>query len=307
MPQVSVVIPTFGRPELVSRAVRGALGQVGVEVEVIVVIDGDDPATCAALAAIDDERLRVISHEGKRGAGQARDTGADAATADWVAFLDDDDDWMPTKLAAQLAAAPEGPAIIMTLSDAVSSYGTFVRPSLPYAEDMPVDEWLFGRHSWTRGGESFLQTSSLMMPRSLFALARFTDTKQHEEWELVIRAVKQHGYRLITVREPLVTYYVPEKRASLSRTYTWRNSIEWAMGMREVLSRKAFSGFCLTVVAQMAASNGANEAFRPLLRAAWTYGAPTPRQLFAFGFFRLAPESFRRQLRALMQAQPRSA
>jgi hypothetical protein len=303
MPQVSVVIPTFGRPDLVSRAVVSALGQTGVEVEVIVVIDGDDPATRAALAALAEPRLTVISHPGNRGAGQARNTGVDAATADWVAFLDDDDEWLPTKLSAQLAAAPREPAVVMTLSNCVSSYGTFVRPSLPYAEDMPIDEWLFGRHSWTKGGQSFLQCSSLMMPRSLFETVRFTTLKLHEDWEIVLRAVKEQGLRLITVREPLTIFYIPEKRPSLSSTFTWKPSLDWALEVGDLLTPRAFSGFALTVVARTAAGAGAWDAFPVLFKAARGRGALTLKQLWAFAFFRLSPDQFRRKLRAMMQAK----
>ncbi|WP_293884359.1 glycosyltransferase family 2 protein [Sphingomonas sp.] len=303
MPLVSVVIPTFGRPELVCRAVVGSLAQTLSDIEVIVVVDGVDPPTNAALALLKDDRLRVINHDGKRGAGQARDTGADAATGQWIAFLDDDDEWLPTKLAAQVAIAPPEPAVIMTLSKVVSSTGTFVRPAEIYDNVMPVDEWLFDRRTWLKGGQSFLQTSSLMFPAALFKLARFTDTKQHEEWELVIRAVKQHGYRLVTVPEPLVIYYVPEARKSLSRTYTWRQSIAWAVGMRSVLTPRAFSGFCLTVVAQMAASTGNREAFGPLFTNAARAGRPTLKQLFAFAFFFVSPETLRRRIRAGMQAE----
>lgn len=302
--QVSVVIPTFGRPDLVCRAVHTALDQAGVAVEVIVVIDGDDPATRSALAAIDDGRLRVISHSGNRGAGEARNTGVDAAAADYVAFLDDDDEWRPTKLAAQLAAVPPGdPAVVMTLSSCVASYGTFIRPSLPYAEDMPVDEWLFGRHSWTKGGQSFLQCSSLMMPRALFAHVRFTTLKLHEDWEIVLRAVKERGYRLITVPEPLTIFHIPEKRPSLSQTFTWKPSLDWAMEVGDLLSPKAFSGFCLTVVARTAAGSGSWDAFPVLFKAAFDRGAPTPRQLWAFAFFRSSPERLRRRLRAAMQGE----
>jgi glycosyltransferase involved in cell wall biosynthesis len=307
MPQVSVVIPTFGRPELVCRAVRGVLAQTFADIEVIVVVDGDDPATRQALGQIGDDRLRAIQQPEKRGASAARNAGADAASGEWVAFLDDDDEWLPEKLASQLAAAPPGPAIVMTLSKVVSAAATFVRPSRPYAGDMPIDEWLFGRHSWTRGGESFVQTSSLMIPRALFADLRFAETAQHEEWEFVIRAVKQHGLALATVPEALVVYYVPEKRTALSHAATWRRSLEWALSMRGVLTRRAFSGFCLTVVAQMAATTRSREAFVPLFRAALRDGAPTARQIAAFCYFRASPEKLRRRIRAALQGERKAA
>lgn len=303
MPLVSVVIPTLGRPELVLRAVRTALGQSVTDIEVIVVVDGPDAATKAALASIADTRLRVIAHPVNRGAGAARDTGALAATSPWIALLDDDDEWLPGKLSAQLATAPAAPAVLMTLSRVVGAEVEFVRPGQIYDERIPVDEWLFDRRTWTRGGESFLQASSLMMPRALFDLIRFVDMRQHDDWEFVLRAVKQHGYRLITVAEPLVIYHVPEVRASLSRTHTWRRSIVWVLSLRTILTPRAISGFLLTVAAQIAASFGRREAFGPLLAAARRYGAPTPKQIFAFAYFYVSPATLRRKLRAVMQAE----
>lgn len=303
MPLVSVVIPTIGRPDLLCRAVRSALAQTLTDLEVIVVIDGTDPASAAALAAIGDARLKVIAHPANRGAGAARDTGAQAALAPWIALLDDDDEWLPGKLAAQVAAAPTEPAVLMTLSFVVGATGTFVRPGEPYDGRIPVDEWLFDRRTWTKGGQSFLQCSSLMIPRALFVRMRFADMRQHDDWEFVLRAVKQHGYRLVTVAEPLVVYHVPEARASLSRTHTWRRSIAWALSLRAILTRRAMSGFLLTVSAQIAASFGQRDGFGALLAAARRYGAPTGKQLFAFAFFYASPVLLRRRVRALMQAE----
>jgi glycosyltransferase involved in cell wall biosynthesis len=303
MPLVSVVIPTRNRPDLVVRAVGTVLNQSMRDLEVIVVIDGADAETQAALATIDDERLRIISHSSNRGAGAARDTGVEAACGTWIALLDDDDEWLPGKLAAQLSAAPAEPAILMTLSHVYGAAGEFVRPAQVYDERTPVDEWLFDRRTWTRGGESFLQCSSLIMPITLFEHVRFSDMKQHDDWELVLRAVKQHGYRLVTVSQPLVIYHVPEVRSSLSRTHTWRESINWALSLRDILTRRAMSGFLLTVVAQIAASFGHREAFLPLLNAARQYGDPSAKQLFAFAFFFASPAKLRHKLRAMMQAE----
>jgi glycosyltransferase involved in cell wall biosynthesis len=303
MPLVSAVIPTFGRPELVRRAVETALAQTMRDLEVIVVIDGDDPPSRSALSSIHDDRLRLISLPERSGAGAARDAGADAATGIWIAFLDDDDEWLPDKLAAQIAAAPAESAVIMTLSRLVSASGEIIRPTAIYDGSVPVDEWLFDRRTWTKGGEGFLQCSSLMVPKALFALLRFADTKQHDDWELVIRAVKQHGHRLVTVNQPLVIYHVPEARKSLSRTHTWRKSILWALNMRTLLTRRAFSGFCLILAAQIAVGSGEREAFGPLLRAARRYGAPTPKQLFAFAYFFLSPPRLRAKIRAWMQGE----
>ena len=304
MPRVTVVIPTFGRPELVCRAIRSVVAQTVTDIQITVVIDGDDPATVAALSTIGDDRLRWIIHDEARGAGQARNTGAEAAAGKWIAFLDDDDEWLPTKLERQLAAVPVGERAVLTaLSKVVSSYGTYVWPASPYDGRVPVDEWMFDRQTWTRGGESFIQCSSLMVPRPLFDLMKFTNARQHQDWEFVIRAVKQHGYELITPDEPLLVYYVPEQRKSVSLAATWRQSVQWALDLGPLLTKRAFSGFCLTVIAQMASHRGTRDAFAPLLRVALRKGAPTAKQLFAFLYFWFSPTPFRLRLRAALQAE----
>jgi glycosyltransferase involved in cell wall biosynthesis len=102
--RVSVVIPTHDRADLVGRAVASALTQTMGDLEVIVVDDGstdDTPSVLDGLVAR-DERVRVLRLEGV-GAPGARNAGIDVARADLVAFLDDDDEWLPHKLELQVA------------------------------------------------------------------------------------------------------------------------------------------------------------------------------------------------------------
>ena len=105
MALVSVIIPTTGRPKLVLRALASVLGQTHGELEVIVVVDGPNPETIAALGGIADPRVRVLQNRESLGPGPARNIGAAQARGEWIAFLDDDDEWMPQKLEIQLAGA----------------------------------------------------------------------------------------------------------------------------------------------------------------------------------------------------------
>ncbi|MGK2912431.1 MAG: glycosyltransferase family 2 protein [Sphingobium sp.] len=309
MPIVSVVIPTFGRPELVARAVGSALAQTLHDIEVIVVVDGEDPATVASLDSVPDPRFRYIVHSAQGGPGVARNTGALAATGEWVAFLDDDDEWLPEKLERQLAMVPSDGSlhrdriVLVALTRVMTPQGPFIRPTEAYAGDRPLDEWMFDRRSWLKGGQSFLQTSSFMVPRTLFERLRFADSRLHEDWELMIRAVKEHGCTMLTAPSPLVIHYVGEARPSLSRNGAWQRSLEWADRMGSLLTAQAYSGFCLTVVAQTAAAEGQKDAFVPLLRAAFRRGKPTARQLFAFIMLRTLPDDLRRRIRARIQGE----
>lgn len=105
LPEVSVVIPTHNRAALLERALQTALGQQEVEVEVIVVDDGSSDGTACRLASHDDRRVRFIRHEVSKGQANARNAGVALARGSWIAFLDDDDVWAPTKLRKQLDAA----------------------------------------------------------------------------------------------------------------------------------------------------------------------------------------------------------
>lgn len=105
-PEVSVVIPTRSRWDLLARAaLPSALAQEDVGHEVIVVDDGSTDQTAMRLAEVNDPRLSVVRHERSLGLSRARNTGIEAARGDWIAFLDDDDLWSPRKLSVQLDTA----------------------------------------------------------------------------------------------------------------------------------------------------------------------------------------------------------
>jgi glycosyltransferase involved in cell wall biosynthesis len=102
---VSVVIPTRNRPDiLAARALRTALAQEGVAIEVLIVDDGSEPPVQVAI----ETRVSVLRHTASRGVAAARNSGLLAARGEWVAFLDDDDLWSPFKLRKQLAALERG-------------------------------------------------------------------------------------------------------------------------------------------------------------------------------------------------------
>lgn len=299
--QVSVIIATYRRPDTILRAINTALAQTFPNLEVIVVTERDDNETMKALASIKNDRVRVLTSPVKNGPGPARDYGVLNSSASWIAFLDDDDEWEPTKIEKQLKAVTiESPAICMTLSKVISAARTVVRPTKPYGEIEPLDEWLCDRKSWFKTSESMLQTSSLFVPRALFDKVQFTHSR-HEEWELAIRAVNQYGYRLLTVEEVLVTHYS-------ANAYSWRASIDWINSMRSLVTKRSYSGFCLTVATQQGIpSDERQEAMTALLATARKFGSPTAKQLFAFGLIRLIPDELRHRIRALISGRQRLA
>lgn len=110
-PLVSTVIPTYRRADMVGRAVRTVLEQSYAHVEVIVVDDNTDPdeqRRVREVLAPFGVRVRVVPNERTKGACGARNTGILHAHGELIAFLDDDDLWLPEKLAAQVALLAQG-------------------------------------------------------------------------------------------------------------------------------------------------------------------------------------------------------
>jgi glycosyltransferase involved in cell wall biosynthesis len=101
-PEVSVVIPTRNRLEMLQQTLETVLGQQGVDVEVIVIDEGSSDGTPAWLATLDDPRVQFVRHDEPRRLPGARNAGVSRATAPLVAFVDDDDLWSAGKLRAQL-------------------------------------------------------------------------------------------------------------------------------------------------------------------------------------------------------------
>jgi glycosyltransferase involved in cell wall biosynthesis len=112
-PIVSVIMPVYNGAAFVAQAIASVLSQTFAELELIIVDDGSTDQTAAAVAEFRDSRLLYV-HQANRGVSAARNLGIARTTAPWVAFLDSDDRWLPTKLDAQLAAlrsAPEAGAV----------------------------------------------------------------------------------------------------------------------------------------------------------------------------------------------------
>ncbi|RIV37871.1 glycosyltransferase family 2 protein [Micromonospora radicis] len=109
-PSVSAVVPTRDRPELLRAAVRAIVAQdYPGPVETVVVYDQSEPDPALTELSGPDRPVRVVTNTRTAGLAGARNSGTVAATGELVAFCDDDDEWLPGKLRAQvdaLAAVP---------------------------------------------------------------------------------------------------------------------------------------------------------------------------------------------------------
>ncbi len=114
-PRISVIVPTYNRAHLVTRAIDSALRAVSPGDEIIVVDDGSTDQTEDVLRRYDG-KIRYIRTE-NRGAGAARNEGLHMAKHEWIAFLDSDDEWIPDHLDLHRAFLPVSGSVLFSFSN----------------------------------------------------------------------------------------------------------------------------------------------------------------------------------------------
>ena len=116
-PKISVVIPTYNRASCIARTIDSVLAQTYDDYELIVVDDGSEDQTREVLRPYGDT-IRYI-YQRNCGVSVARNAGIMASQGDWVAFLDSDDEWMPTKLEKQIETADSDPSVVALVANAI--------------------------------------------------------------------------------------------------------------------------------------------------------------------------------------------
>ncbi|HEX3971067.1 MAG TPA: glycosyltransferase family 2 protein [Stellaceae bacterium] len=196
---ISVIIPLYNRREEIGRAIASALRQSHAPSEIVVVDDCSRDDSAAVVAALGDPRIRLLRHERNRGAAAARNTGIAAATGDWIALLDSDDEWEPEKLARQLAALraeADASAAASVTGYVIRDYRTSEeRAFAPQPDDATLDALVWGCPLGVG--------STLLARRAVFTeIGAFdADLPRLEDWEWLLRYLPAH--KLGVVSDPL--------------------------------------------------------------------------------------------------------
>ncbi|MEZ0123223.1 MAG: glycosyltransferase family 2 protein [Candidatus Reddybacter sp.] len=116
--KISAVIPTYNNADYIEEAIHSILGQTHPVAEIIVVDDGSSDNTATLIEALKQKSERLIYiKQDNQGPSSARNRGIDAASGDWIAFLDADDLWTPDKIALQIAALQSEPQLKLIAAD----------------------------------------------------------------------------------------------------------------------------------------------------------------------------------------------
>ena len=196
---VSVVVPTHNRATLLGRAIDSVLNQTWAEIEILVVDDASTDDTESVVENYDDPRIRYVRHAENRGGSAARNTGIETAEGDFVAFLDDDDEWHPKKLEAQIRAydrTNSAVGVVYTGIEIVNKDGKTNTVKTPRIEGDVTAELLLGN---VIGSFSALFVDRRTIERTGQLDERFPSW---QDWEYYIRLSQEAGFAV--VREPLV-------------------------------------------------------------------------------------------------------
>jgi glycosyltransferase involved in cell wall biosynthesis len=201
-PKVSVIIPTYNRAHLVSRAIHSVLNQTYQRFEIIVVDDGSTDKSEEAIRSFKDSRIRHISHIENKGGAAARNTGIKAAKGHYIAFLDSDDEWFPSKIEKQLEVLRKADRKFGAVGTGrIIHYGNTGRTEakIPTGRFGNIYEKLLKGKSFPGG------TPTIMIKRECFERIGLFDEslESSQEYDLYIRMAKEYHFDVL--REPLVT------------------------------------------------------------------------------------------------------
>ena len=210
---VSVIIPAYRAERTIRRALDSVLSQTVPAAEIIVVDDGSPDDQAAVVAGYGNRVVLVRKPNG--GAASARNAGVEAASGDFVAFLDADDYWEPTKLQRQLAVFRQHPELALVAGRALRGNTR----AGARARTITSPQW-YDRVLMTKGEAAFrlanmVWTGTVILRRKALGQERFVSgLEPAEDRDLWVRVTSRNPCYLIS--EPLTTAVLEE--GSLSRS-----------------------------------------------------------------------------------------
>ena len=269
---VAVVIPTIGNC-LLKKAIQSVQAQTYRINEIIVVADIEGPIDLP-----DDLRLKLIRVGPRAGGNVARQAGINESKSDVIALLDDDDEWLPNKVEAQLTAVAE-----RDISNGLwlsSSRILITKPNFPEIlvpkklceEGEKLTHYLFKR-TGIKSNSGFIQSSAMMFPRNMAVKVPFDGRLRYHQDIAWIVDVCNRFDKLVFIQCAEALVIKNSIDASVSKTITHEKSIAWA---RERLSAdpRILGDFILTQSLLFAKNSGLTKNMIHTILAGLKFGSP---------------------------------
>jgi len=242
--KVSVIIPTYNRAGYLGEAIQSVLDQAFGDFELIVVDDGSTDSTREVVSSFIDTRVRYIYQE-NGGVSSARNTGIKASEAEYIAFIDSDDIWLPGNLELKVKLLDSRPEVGLVCSDAYffdNNTGTTLGRrwhdrtlhdwvNLEKIAKQPLKELLY------KG--CFIMPQATMIRRRVFATVGYFDESlpTSEDWDLFVRIFQRFPLEIIDI--PLLKIRRHGTSLSENQEKVYRGAV---VAVNKAIGSGSFSG-----------------------------------------------------------------
>lgn len=225
VPKVSAIITTHNRKSLVEKAIDSVLRQTYSNIELLVVDDASDDGTKEILSnrtKRDGFEYIYITKEESKGGNHARNVGINHSKGEYIAFLDDDDEWMPEKIEKQVAffVSNSDYGAVSCLTKIECDLKDIIKEPLSHRIEGDIHQDIFK--------QIYCLTSSLMIRRDILDKCGLFDENIGfwQEYELSIRFAQITKAGIVP--EYLMLYrIINNSNNQTSKLYEWREAVEY--------------------------------------------------------------------------------
>jgi len=275
LPRVDVVVATRNRPELLRVALDAIWNQTYAgEIVCHVVFDQCDPDESVARTS-PTRTIRTTTNQRTPGLAGGRNTGILAGSAPLVSFCDDDDEWLPTKVAKQVSALQENPAAVTAVTGIIVLYADSAVERVPRPEDMTLDELVRDRIMEAHPSTVMVRRDALLGPIGL--VDEEIPGSYGEDFDWILRSAQAGSFAV--VGEPLVKVLWGQSQFS-QKWQTIIDAIDYILARHE-----AFQGNPQglgRLYGRQAFAMAALGKTRPALKQAWRTVRVNPRERRAY-------------------------
>ncbi|WP_034671270.1 glycosyltransferase family 2 protein, partial [Ectobacillus panaciterrae] len=238
-PLVSVVIPTYNREHQIEKTIKSVLRQTYSNFEIIIVDDASIDNTEDVVKSISDNRIKFIKLKENSQGTRPRNIGIQESIGDYIALLDSDDEWVPTKLEKQLQFIKDyNEDNIMCFTDLIrkSERNEEIIKNKPLRDKEDIMDYIFI-------GNNLVQTSTFLFPSKIGKETLFNPTlKKHQDWDFCLR-LRENSVKFLLFPEPLTIYSVEEREGRISNNAKYPLSLEWGNEVKKHISERAYHAF----------------------------------------------------------------
>ena len=291
-PLVSVIIPTYSRPDNIVRAINSVLAQTYKNIEIIVVDDNGEGTphqieTEKVLREyIDNDKITYIKHEVNKNGSAARNTGFRLSCGEYINFLDDDDVFAPTKIEKQVARLEKDEKFDACYCNSLiqGRHRKIITHNLKEG-DLTL-EVLTGKNNFN--------TSTILFKRkALFNIGGWDESfRRHQDWELMIRFFRKHKICIAEPKKQLLTkfdtYNIVYKNPFKSVEYREHFLTKMEEDILRTQNKTAILRWQMEDLSLNLMSHGGKELGRKYFLKIFNYGLPSMSALLKLVYYMIA-------------------